>query len=133
MSSKASGHFTLMCLAATTGDPVLCIFILDTNSLSVTDVKGFDYHGYISYDSSKTMEENMGEGKALPGLPVYNFRGKLIPGLICMSPKGSISSEILNEALKYLDHISVFGRRQDGPTPFGLFDGNGSRLPLPFL
>ena len=47
--------------------------------------------------------------------------------------KGSISSEILTEALKYLDQLNVFERRQDGPTPFGLLDGHGSRLQLPFL
>ena len=37
-------------------------------SVSVTDVKGFDYRASIPYESSNTMEENMGEGKALPGL-----------------------------------------------------------------
>ena len=74
----------------------------------------------------------MVEGKALPGLPVCKFRGGLIPGLMCMSPKGLISSEILSEVLKYFDHLNVFERRQDVPTPFGLFDSHGSRLQLPF-
>ena len=64
------------------------------------------------------MEENMGEGKALPGFPVCNFRGKFIPGLMCMSLKGSISSEILTEVLKYLYQLNVFERLQDVPTPF---------------
>ena len=75
----------------------------------------------------------MEEGKALPGLPVYKFRGKLIPGLMCMSPKGSIISEILTEELKYLDQLNLFERQQDGPTPFGLLEGHGSRLQLLFL
>ena len=75
----------------------------------------------------------MVEGKILPGFPVCNFRGKLILGLMCMSPKGSISSEIINEALKYLDQLNVFEWRQYGPTPFGLLDGHGSRLQLPLL
>ena len=57
-------------LTDATGEKVLCICILATKSLSVTDVKGFDYRASIPYDSSKTMEKNMGEGKALPGLPV---------------------------------------------------------------
>ena len=63
LSSKASGCFTFMGMTTATGNPLLCIFILAAKSLSVTDVKGFDYRAYIPYDSSKTMEENMGEGK----------------------------------------------------------------------
>ena len=120
-----------MGMTAATVDPVLCICILDAKSLSVTDAKGFDYRASKPYDSSNTREENMGEGKALPVLPVCKFRGELIPGLMCMSPKGLISSYILTESLKYLDQINVFQRRQDGPTPFGLLDGHGSRLQLP--
>ena len=98
--SKASGNFTLMGMSAETGKPVLCICILDAKSLSVTDVKGFDYRAYIPYESSKTMEENMGEGKELPDLTVYKFRVKLILDLMCIYPKLSIISKILNEALK---------------------------------
>ena len=89
-----------MVLTAATGEPVLFICILAERSLSVTEVKVFYYRASIPYESNKTTEENMGEGKALPGLLVYNFRGELIPSLMCMCPKGSISSEILTEALK---------------------------------
>ena len=97
-----------MGMTAATGEPLLCICILAAKSLSVTGVKGFDYRAKIPYDSCKTMEENMGEGKALYGFPVCKFRGKFIPGLMCMSPKESINSEILTEALKYLDRLNVF-------------------------
>ena len=70
ISSKASGRFTLMWLTAANGETVLYIFILAAKRLSITDVKVFYYRASILYDSSKTMEKNMGEGKALPGLPV---------------------------------------------------------------
>ena len=50
-----------------------------------------------------------------------------------MYPKGSISSKIITEALKYLYHLNIFDQRQYGPTPFGLLEGHGSRLQLPFL
>ena len=50
---------------------------LGRNFLIVTDVKGFDYCAYIPYDSSKTVDKNMGEGKILPGLPFCKFRGKI--------------------------------------------------------
>ena len=59
--------------------------------------------------------------------------GGSITCLMCLSPKGSISSMLLTEALKYLDQLNVFERRQDVPTPFGLLEGHGSRLQLPFL
>ena len=133
LSSKASCRFILMVPTAATGETVLCVCIFSAISLSFTYVKGFDYRASIPYDSSKTMEENMGEGKALPGFPVYKFRGKLIPVLICMSPKGKISSEILTEALKHSDQINIFKWRQYVLTPSGLFDSHGSRLQLPFL
>ena len=122
-----------MGLTSATGDPVLCICILDTQSLSVTDFKGLDYCTSIPYDPSKTMEENMGDRKTLIGFPVWKFRGKSIPYLMCMSPKVSISSDILTEALNYLDQLNVLKRRQYGPAPIGLLDFHGSRPHLPLL
>ena len=122
-----------MGLTAATGEPVFCICILAAKTLIFTDVKGFDYRASIPYDSSNIMEENMGEGKALPGLTVYKFRGKLTPGLVFMSPKGSISPDILTEVLKYFYKINVFEWCQDGTTPFGLLDSHGVRLQLPFM
>ena len=65
-----------MGLTDSTVDPVLCIWILATQSLSVTGAKGLYYRASIPYDSSKTTEENMVESKSLPGLPVCKFRGK---------------------------------------------------------
>ena len=42
LSYKASGRFTLMGINAATCDPVLCMCILATKSLSVTDFKGLN-------------------------------------------------------------------------------------------
>ena len=50
LASKASGNFTLMGLTSATSETVLCICILAAKSLSVTDVKGFDYHTSIPYE-----------------------------------------------------------------------------------
>ena len=80
LSYKALGSFTLIEMNDATGETLLCICILATQSLSVTDVKVFKHHASIPYDSIKTTEENKGKGKAIPGLPVCNFRGKYIPG-----------------------------------------------------
>ena len=70
LSSKALGCFTFMGMTDATGKPVLCIFILVAQSLSFTHVKGFYYRLSIPYDSSNITEEKMGDGKALPYLPV---------------------------------------------------------------
>ena len=75
----------------------------------------------------------MGEGRALHGLLVCKLWGKLIPDLMCISPKASIFFQILTKALKYLDQLNAFEGHQDVPTPFGLLDGHGSRLHLPLL
>ena len=50
-----------------------------------------------------------------------------------MYPKGLISSDILSEAITYLDQLNVFEHTQDGQKPFELFDVHGSRIQLPFL
>ena len=73
--SKSLVRFTLMVLTTENGEIVLCICILAAQSLIVTGVKGLDYRVSIPYDSSNTMEGNIGEGKAIPGLPVCKFRG----------------------------------------------------------
>ena len=68
-SSKASGRFTLMGLTAASGDPVMCIVIMAGKEIGVAEALGFDHQAEIPYDTTKTLEENCGEGKALPGLP----------------------------------------------------------------
>ena len=69
ISPKALGCFTFMGMTATTGEPVLCIYLLAAKSVSFTYVKGFDYRASIPYDSSKTLDENISDSKAIPGLP----------------------------------------------------------------
>ena len=75
-----------MGLTAKTGKTVLYIWILAAKILSVIDVKGSDYRAFIPYDSSVTMEENMGEVKSLPGFSVCKFRRELITGLMFIPP-----------------------------------------------
>lgn len=60
------------------------------------------------------------------------FRGKEIPGLITCSPKGSISSSILETAFARLDDLGVY-KRTPSLKPFALFDAHDSCLNVPFL
>jgi hypothetical protein len=86
----------------------------------------------IPYDSTATITENSGFGKAFPGGPTCLFRGKVIPALITCSPKGSITSSILRAAFERLDHLGVY-ERTPSLKPFALFDAHDSRLQIPFL
>jgi hypothetical protein len=70
-SSKTSGRFTAMRLTAGTGEPVMCIIIFAPAELYTLARLGFDHRSKIPYDKEKSLEENMGPGKALPGAPTY--------------------------------------------------------------
>ncbi|CAJ1966096.1 unnamed protein product [Cylindrotheca closterium] len=133
LSTKATGRFTVMGLTAASGDPVMCIVIIAGKELGVQDYMGFDHQAESPYDGSKTLEENAGPGMALPEAPECVFRGKKVPGMIAVSPKGSMTSDILKKALKTLDDLGVYPRTLNGPTPMCLFDGHDSRLQIPFL
>ena len=53
--SKASDRFTFMGVTAATDEPVLYIYVLSARTLSVTDVKVFDYSASILYELSNTV------------------------------------------------------------------------------
>jgi hypothetical protein len=132
-SSKATSGFTTMGLTSGTGEPVMCILIFAAAEMDVLTHLGFDHQAEIPYDKDKTLEENMGPGKALPGAPTCTFRGKEVPALVAMTNKGSMTSEILAKVLDYLDGLGVYPRTEGGLIPFCLFDAHDSRLQVPFL
>ena len=69
-----------------------------------------------------------------PTGPKCKFNGKSIPSLVRWSPSGSITSDILVDALVTLDRHEIFERSCGNERkPFLLLDGHGSRFELPFL
>ena len=78
-------------------------------------------------------QEYYGPGKYFPGGPRCTFRGINVPCYVTYSSKGSITSEILAEVLKWSDDMKVFPWDNNSPTPFLLLDRHGSRLEMPFL
>ena len=88
-SSKASGYFTAIGLTAAPGEPVMCVVVIAAKELGVADAQGFDYLTQVPYDTTKSLEENSGSGKALPGLPTCTFRCKTVPALLAHTDKGS--------------------------------------------
>jgi len=67
-----------------------------------------------------------------PTGPEYVFQGKTIPCLVRWSPNGSITSDILRDAIHTLDHHDIFDR-SNNKMPFLLLDGHQSRFEVPFL
>jgi hypothetical protein len=142
-SNKATSRFITMGLTSGTGESVMCILIFAATEMDVLTCLGsemdvltrlvFDHQAEIPYyDKDKTLEENMGPGKALLGAPTCTFRGKEAPALVAMTKKGSMTSEILAKVLDRLDGLGVYPRPERGPIPFCLFDTHDSRLHVPF-
>ena len=67
-----------------------------------------------------------------PGGPTRKLNNKEIPCKVWWTPKGSVTSQILAEALQYIDSFEVFDRI-NGKYPFLLFNGHQSRFKIPFL
>ena len=106
-SSKANGRVTVMGLTAATGEPVMCVCIFAGTTIDVNMAQGYDHLSEVKFDDTKSLEYNSGPGKALPGFPTCRFRGKDVPALICATPKGSMTSEILKKMLEKLDELNV--------------------------
>ena len=75
---------------------------------------------------------NTGPGKRYPQGPVCRIDGKDVPTYCCASESGSIKSEHLVGMLKSINDVGLFDRN-NGPSPFLILDGHGSRFELPFL
>jgi len=129
--STSEAHWTTLGFTSASGKPVLCAIIFAAETLSVEDRLGIDI--FAEGTGEMFSKQNYGKGKYFPGGPKCNFRGAEIPCYITCSPKGSITSEILADMLKWIDSFGVFPRVPGGPTPFLLLDGHGSRLSVPFL
>ena len=132
--SISDAHWTTLGFTAENGEPVLCAIIFAGQSLSVEERLGIDLFAPLpNFDNCLFHKDNYGRGSYFPGGPKCTFRGHRIPCYVTSTPKGSITSEVLRDILKYIDDIGVFPRNEDSPTPFLLLDGHGSRIEMPFL
>jgi hypothetical protein len=130
-SSTNGRKFTLIRLTAASGEAVMCIIIFAAKELSYGQRMGHDIQA--EYNIEVSVRDNSGPGKAFPGAPTCQFWGKDVPALIACSPKGSITSNILKEALKRLDGLGIYERKPGGRNPFLLLDAHDSWLQVPFL
>ena len=89
-------------LTAFTGEPALCIIILQGKQPKPDIETGVDILVPPIGDTSdpKFFGNNYGIQKYMPGGPVCNFNGKEIPAMIRWNESGSITSEIIVDTLK---------------------------------
>jgi len=133
-SQQKNKKFTLIGLTALTGDPVMCILIIEGKTPNGSVESGIDFTVMPSGEPSDEdyIIRNSGPGKHFPGGPVCTFRNKKVPALIRWTESASITSQVLVEALQVMDELELFPRT-DTVKPFLLLDGHGSRLEMPFL
>ena len=133
--SVSEKRFTLIGLTALDGTPVMCILIIQGKQKDLSVETGIDITVVPEgdpKDGDTYFFNNSGPGKYFPGPPTCTFHGKEIPALVRWNESGSITSEILVEAISTLDVMNVV-ERDNGKKPFLLLDGHDSRLESPFL
>ena len=132
--STNNKKFTLIGLTALTGEPVMCVLIIEGKRPNPSIEAGIDIRVSPtgSFSDNDFLLKNCGNGKYFPGGPECTFRGKKVPAFIRWHESASITSEILVEMLQTIDALDLFPRKE-GVKPFLLLDGHGSRLQLPFL
>ena len=131
--STSDAHWTTLGFTAGNGEPVLCVIIFASETLTVEERLGVDIHAASPEDDRMFCQDHYDPGKYFPGGPKCKFRGIDVPCYVSCSSKGSITSKILADVLRGLDVRNIFPRNDNSPTPFLLLDGHGSRLELPFL
>ena len=132
--STKDRHFTLLGFTNLKGEPVMCLLILAGIEQKFEVETGIDLTAptYGDIKDRDFFENNCGKGKMFPMGPECTVHGTRVPCMIRWSQKGSITSDILRDALKTLDHYKIFDRSQN-KKPFLLLDGHGSRFELPFM
>ncbi len=139
--------FTVLGLTAFSGDPVMCVVIVDGKQRDVFIELGIDDSNLsstyttlptpsfdITAPNSSNFFANIGPGNTFPGGPTCVFRGKEIPTMVRYNEGGGISSTILTDIFKTLDSLEVYDDvRKKGKMPFVLLDGHHSRFGFEFL
>lgn len=81
-ASKKNKHFTVMGITALTGEPLMCVVIIEGVQRQVEIELGLDLEADCdigSYDDVDFVKNNTGPGKRFPGGPTCHFRGQEIP------------------------------------------------------
>jgi hypothetical protein len=139
-ATKREKHFTCLGLTALSGEPIMCVVIIDQKREDILLRTGVDVSEHVIFDDSikesddkyQYLLNNLGPGKQYPGGPSCIFNGKEIPCMVELSPGGGMTGKILTNIFKTLDELQVF-ERTNGKRPFILLDGHATRFDCEFL
>ena len=113
--SSEDKHFTIIGFMTAIGKPIMCAVILSRHSVDTYTQIGIDIRKNI-LPSTRSTFEDFGPGKRYPGGPICSYNGKEVPCLICCSPKGRITSELLFMMLQRMDDLNLFLRSKNWPS-----------------
>ena len=141
-SSTKSNHFTCLGLTSFDGEPVMCIVIIAGKTYDLAVEIGIDWKqlNKIMREKGKNesdiqfFEQNYGDGKAFPGGPRCQYKGKEVSAFVTFTEGGGMDGWVLTEILRQLDSLELFDEdRENGTFPFLLLDGHQSRFDVEFL
>jgi hypothetical protein len=106
IGSKTDIHFTVLCLNAGNGEPVLCGIILKSEK-AVSEIPNSWQMGIdITKDpltgvsQSEKFRLNSGNNGAVQGGPVCNFQGEYLPCFVATSPKGKYNTRNISRYVR---------------------------------
>jgi hypothetical protein len=155
LSTKRDKHFTCLGLTLLSGEPLMCVVIVDAKREDLLVRTGNDVLcDEIPVPCSTTndpreegeekekpeedefthLENNLGKGKQYPGGPVCTYKNITIPCLVEFTPGGGMTADILTKIFETIDTLQLFHEdRENGLRPFLLLDGHHTRFDIKFL
>ncbi len=104
-ASHQDFHFTLLGFSNALGQPVCCVMIIAATQVTAKDIIGLQPWAETIGDPELDFEENShGLDKYYPYDPTCSIFSKTIPTFVTCSESGSITSNILMDVLKHIDH-----------------------------
>ena len=136
-SSLKDKHFTVLGVTAFTGEPVLCVVIIEGETRNLLVETGVvldaqeESDDVVDMDLLSTIQMN---NEKFPGGPTCEYKGKKLPCMVRWTKSGGMTSKILTEILETMDDIGLFCEaRKNGIKPYLLLDGHQTRFELDFV
>ena len=108
-ASTRNRKFTMIGLTSFSGEPVMCVLIIEGKVPNGAIEAGIDIE--VQPEGQPSDEDfiikNSGKGKYFPGGPECVYRGKTVPALVRWHESACITSEILVDMLKTLDEMNI--------------------------
>jgi hypothetical protein len=120
-ASKKEKHFTCHGLTLLTGEPIMCVVMVDAKNDDLLIQIGVDMECDTYTDANADGEDeddvflkNVGKGLLYPCDPMYVYEGKTIPCMVEFNPGGGITASIFSH--------------NNGMRLFVLMDGHFTRV-----